>query len=356
MDDEPSKLHLSDCPDTFQRLVQTVAETFQDTVTWPSINELHLLRQEAGVTSNDFDRHGHSAFDFYNVNGKQMARLNLWAIYDTGRFQRLFTEAHQIVDGAFKDIRRTREAVTLTKGDIARRLRRSESDRYVAEMEYVFSRSPFSYQHHSDHGWQLVVDVLRSEFPTPSVEELFLRRPTKSWAGAATSIISARNIVMSNPTGSKFPANTKIFIVHGRDEGPKNTVARFVSQLGLTPIILHEQPSEGRTLSEKLERHGDVGFAIVLLTPEDVGKKKDDKGKGKDRARQNVILELGYFWGRLGRERVCALVDGDVEKPSDYDGVIYVALDSAGAWQLTLAKELRAVGYKVDLNDTMSVR
>ena len=70
----------------------------------------------------------------------------------------------------------------------------------------------------------------------------------------------------------------------------------------------------------------------------------------RPRARQNVVLELGFFWGKLGRERVCALVKGDIEKPSDYDGVVYVPLDDAGGWKLTLAKELRHCGYEVSFD------
>jgi predicted nucleotide-binding protein len=82
------------------------------------------------------------------------------------------------------------------------------------------------------------------------------------------------------------------------------------------------------------------------LTPDDVG------GKGPDdlapRARQNVILELGYFIGRLGRDRVCALKSGELEVPSDFAGVVYQSLDSGGGWKLPLARELKAAGYSID--------
>jgi len=124
--------------------------------------------------------------------------------------------------------------------------------------------------------------------------------------------------VESSGTGStrtEVVASTKVFIIHGRDDGCKETVARFVEKLGLDPVILHEQANKGMTLIEKFEHHAEVGFAIALLTPDDVGGLADDSENLKPRARQNVVLELGYFMGILGRQRVCALTRGDVEIP-----------------------------------------
>lgn len=144
------------------------------------------------------------------------------------------------------------------------------------------------------------------------------------------------------------PSN-RIFIVHGHDKEALAEVARLLTQLGLVPIILHEQPNKGRTIIEKFEEEGKVGFAIVLLTPDDLGKAKDDSALGR-RARQNVILELGYFVGSVGRSRVCALVRGDLELPSDIAGVVYERFDDAGAWKYKLARELRDAGYDLDMN------
>jgi predicted nucleotide-binding protein len=87
------------------------------------------------------------------------------------------------------------------------------------------------------------------------------------------------------------------------------------------PIVLHEQASRGKTVIEQFEAHADVEFAVVLLTGNDVGAAKSEPAKLQPRARQNVILELGCFTGRIGRDRVCALYENGVELPSDYDGV-----------------------------------
>ena len=147
--------------------------------------------------------------------------------------------------------------------------------------------------------------------------------------------------------------NTKeVFIIHGRDNEAKETVARFLQNLGLTPVILHEQPNQGRTIIEKFERNAQVGFAVALLTPDDVGALKNEEKKLKPRARQNVVFELGYFLGRLGRERVCALTKGNVELPSDYDGVAYISLDDGG-WKMDLIRELKNVGFNVDANKAL---
>ena len=141
-----------------------------------------------------------------------------------------------------------------------------------------------------------------------------------------------------------------VFIIHGRDDGTRETVARFISLIGLNPIILHEQPNQGQTIIEKFERYAEVAFAIALLTPDDTGGLSEDEQSLKPRARQNVIFELGYFTGKLGRHRVCALTKGPVDIPSDYYGVLYIPFDESGAWKMELVKELKNAGFDVDAN------
>ncbi len=141
----------------------------------------------------------------------------------------------------------------------------------------------------------------------------------------------------------------KVFIVHGMDNEAKQEVSRFIEQLGLVAIILHEQASSGMTIIEKIEHYSnDADFALVLYTPCDLGRGGHESHlPPKNRARQNVVFEHGYFMAKLGRENVCALVKGDLETPNDISGVVYVKLDPAGAWRMEVAKELRACGYAI---------
>jgi len=141
-----------------------------------------------------------------------------------------------------------------------------------------------------------------------------------------------------------------VFVVHGHDDGMKEAVARYLSKLGLDPVILHEQPNKGRTIIEKFEELADVAFAVVLFTGDDVGYPIAKPDEARPRARQNVVLELGFFLGALGREHVCVLYRDGVEVPSDYSGVLYEQLDDRGAWRMKLALEMKAAGLYVDLN------
>ena len=157
-----------------------------------------------------------------------------------------------------------------------------------------------------------------------------------------------------SPTKRTIQTDTKkVFVIHGRDEGVREMVAGFLKKLELKPVILSEQSSQGRTIIEKFEQHAEVGFAIALLTPDDTGSLKGARNKPNPRARQNVIFELGFFIGKLGRKHVCALTKGEVEIPSDYSGVLYISLNDPDGWKIKLFKELKAAGYDVDANRIM---
>ena len=152
-----------------------------------------------------------------------------------------------------------------------------------------------------------------------------------------------------------FPLSNKVFIVHGRDAKPVKELKIMLSEFGLNPIVLHEQPSGSRTIVEKLEKYSDVGYTFVILTPDDAGVLADEMMTDKllptimkPRARQNVVLEFGYFMGLLGRDRVCSLLKGDVERPSDMHGIVYIPFkQSINECRDKIIKELKAVGYKI---------
>lgn len=152
------------------------------------------------------------------------------------------------------------------------------------------------------------------------------------------------------PAGGIIPGPETVFLVHGHDGAAKHEVARFVERItGKPPVILDEQANRGQTLVEKFEAHATTAtYAIVLVTPDDLGRVRGtDPTADKPRARQNVVFELGYFFGKLGRHRVAVLNSG-VEKPSDVDGLVYIGYP-AGNWQVELAKELHAAGVSVNM-------
>lgn len=143
------------------------------------------------------------------------------------------------------------------------------------------------------------------------------------------------------------PGNmNKIFIVHGHDGELKHSVARIVEKQGIEAVILSEQANQGRTIIEKFEANSDVGGAICLFTADDVGKAKDASSENS-RARQNVVLETGYFMGKLGRKHVVILADSEIEIPSDLSGMVYTNTTN---WEVSLLKDLKAMGYEVDFN------
>jgi predicted nucleotide-binding protein len=134
---------------------------------------------------------------------------------------------------------------------------------------------------------------------------------------------------------------SKVFIVHGHDAAVKNEVSLLVHRAGLEPVVLHELPNQGRTIIEKFGAEAaSAAYAIVVMTPDDVGGPRG--GTLRQRARQNVILELGFFLGALGQSKVCALMVGDIEMPSDLHGVLYIHYDEHGAWKGKIAREWTA--------------
>lgn len=165
----------------------------------------------------------------------------------------------------------------------------------------------------------------------------------------------ADNVVIENVPNEKLVAeNENIFIVHGHDGEIKQHVARVLQTLGLKPIILHEQPNEGRTIIEKLEFYGDdASFAIILLTGDDKFEEQADGNAIEiKRARQNVVFEMGYFMAKLGRNRVFIIYDGQAEKIGDIDGVVYTQKENH-SWIMSLVKELKAAGFDVDANKAL---
>ncbi len=153
----------------------------------------------------------------------------------------------------------------------------------------------------------------------------------------------------------------EVFITHGKDLKPLNELKQMIADFGLTPVVLSEQPSGGRTVMEKLEAYSDVGFVFVVLTPDDLGGYVELGSKwsrpqrlrkflktAHNRPRQNVILEFGFFVGKLGRDRIACLLKKPVEQPSDMQGIVYLSFkESLNEIKEEISKELKAAGYEL---------
>ena len=150
---------------------------------------------------------------------------------------------------------------------------------------------------------------------------------------------------------ANLSASTSVFVVHGHDEELKQSVARTIELLGLDPVILHEKPNKGRTIIEKFDDYSNVNFAVVLLSADDVVR-AIDRTDDSYRARQNVIFELGFFLGRLSRDRVAAIYrpHENFEMPTDYSGVLFIEYDPGGSWRYKLAKELKTCNYVINVD------
>jgi predicted nucleotide-binding protein len=157
-------------------------------------------------------------------------------------------------------------------------------------------------------------------------------------------------------TGEISPQKTKVFIVHGHDELIKSDLEIFLREIGLQPVVLHREADGGRTIIEKFEKYSNVGYAFILLTPDDIGYpvseegKPDSERKKERRARQNVIFELGYFVAKLGRQNVCCLYKQDVALPSDISGIAYKKFQhSFQEVTLHIIKDLKQAGFHITL-------
>lgn len=213
-----------------------------------------------------------------------------------------------------------------------RRLKVFESSRWIDQIvdaaESVTFGAGFSFP-------KSRYSVMNEKYMSDVTKEL-LKSFKPSFINISSNAIKENNVI----------DNKKVFLVHGHDRIAELEVARFVESLGLEVIILHEQANGGTTLIQKIEKYSDVGFGIILYTPCDVGGLPD--GELSPRARQNVIFEHGYLIGKLGRDRVAALVKSNIENPSDINGMVYIPYDDNNGWNLALIKELTEAGYDIN--------
>jgi CheY-like chemotaxis protein len=196
--------------------------------------------------------------------------------------------------------------------------------------------------------------IVTSFPPTPElIRDFFRRKP--GYPPPAVDVLNKEEGITAVLEALRRALTPRIFVAHGHDLGAKEEVVRLLKALELRPVVLSEQAEAGRTIIEKIEDYSDVAFAVILLTPDDIG--GTDPDELMPRARQNVIFELGYFFAKLGRRKVVALSkkkgDQKLEIPSNYSGILYLEMDPTGGWKMRLAEEMAAAGFEIDYNQVI---
>jgi predicted nucleotide-binding protein len=183
-----------------------------------------------------------------------------------------------------------------------------------------------------------VKDITTTVFNTALSVILAKKAPPSSQVQANLQVKTQASIQTNTQTSDQ----TKVLVVHGRDHIAKNSVVKYLENLGISAIIVHEQIRGEKTIIDKVEENLNIGFAIVLYTPTSL--------EQKPRAHQNIAFEHGYLIAKLGRRKVSALVKGNTEVPNHTNGVIYIPMDILNTWQIAINRELIRAGYNIETN------
>lgn len=178
-----------------------------------------------------------------------------------------------------------------------------------------------------------------------------LRQELDAWK--TSGFVPAGTADGEDAAAPRAPLSDDIFVVYGHDIASRDGLELMLRRMGLNPIVLANLSASGDTIIEKLEKYlrdaGNVGFACVLLTPDDQGHRSAAPEEINYRARQNVILELGMALSRLGRKRVAIIYKESVERPSDIDGLLYLPFkEQVSEVKPLLFRELETAGYSPD--------
>lgn len=209
-----------------------------------------------------------------------------------------------------------------------------------------------------DHGTQYVLPegTIINLFKTGTVqvqgkktEER--RRAEELFDGPKPAIVKSLPSSLAEPSpATRGSGDGKVFIVFGHDKAARDSLELLLTRLDIKPVILANIAPDGKTIIEALIAHSDVQYAVVLLTPDDEGHRADHPGERQFRARQNVVLELGMFLIKLGRERVAILHKGNLELPSDIGGLIYIPFkNDVNEAKNKLAAALQKAGFFISV-------
>lgn len=200
----------------------------------------------------------------------------------------------------------------------------------------LFEGKFFFGKNSKDSTWRIHVDVPEQENDEFDIN---LNYYNNLWEIANSNIQLKKSLeVESEKTGKD------VFIVHGHDNEMLIEVENLIRKVELNPVILSQKLDGGRTIFKKFEEESaNAGFAIALFSPDDelISKEKQ--------ARPNVLLELGYFWGRLNMNNVRILKKGKVNIPSDLHGFLYINFDKENEWKIKLVREMKYAGLPLNI-------
>lgn len=173
-------------------------------------------------------------------------------------------------------------------------------------------------------------------------------------ANASSALLKKVKLLLSPPSETKLNnkvRSNKVFVVYGKEDETSSDVIQTLQKLELEPITLHDEPNSQNSTLGKIEDYPHVSFAVVVLSPDDLAHPMEEPSESaKYRASQNVILELGYFLGKLGKQNVVAIYNKkeNFKVPTDITGVIWI--EHKTGWYFQLIRELKECNFDVDAN------
>lgn len=307
---------------------------------------IDVHRELDGIYQNRIKNWGNGMFNYYKDAGFYYEYIDESSLKDNlktmrGKLQGLLFDIEPNID--ISNIQKNdskKERIVMTSkqkkmiSDFAEFKKRSANNHVITIYDNEFSLYKDTLEYMEKY--EYIVD-LKLDYGS---NKMYIKQPSfDSFTEHVLSLTEEENVQM------EFD-NKKVFIVHGHDHQLLNDVELMLRRIGLDPIILKDKANKGRTIIEKIEALTDVGFGIVLYTACDEGRKKGS-AEFRDRARQNVIFEHGYLCAKLGRERVAAINDSEIEIPSDLSGILYIPRTDLN-WKNQLMKEMNAAGLEFD--------
>ena len=167
------------------------------------------------------------------------------------------------------------------------------------------------------------------------------------------SSLESTSLESSQPPETPLPpVKNKLFVIHGLDEKMNAPMIEFLISLGLEPILMRDKENSAKPIAVKFTQYNDIDFALAILSGDDfVYRKENGKPQSSHlKADQGVVFELGFWLGKLGRDRVIAFYydQKNFRCPTEFFDLRYVPFDKNGGWHWELVERLNQCNFKID--------